>query len=44
MAELSPMMQNYLNTKSQYKDCMLFYRLGDFYEMFLMMQLLHQEN
>jgi len=27
-------MQNYLNTKSQYKDCMLFYRLGDFYEMF----------
>ena len=28
------MMQNYLNTKSQYKDCMLFYRLGDFYEMF----------
>ena len=34
MAELSPMMQNYLNTKSQYKDCMLFYRLGDFYEMF----------
>ncbi len=34
MAELSPMMQNYLNTKEQYKDCMLFYRLGDFYEMF----------
>lgn len=34
MAELSPMMQNYLNTKNQYKDCMLFYRLGDFYEMF----------
>ncbi len=35
MAEqLSPMMQNYLATKEQYKDCMLFYRLGDFYEMF----------
>ena len=34
MAELSPMMQSYLNTKEQYKDCMLFYRLGDFYEMF----------
>ena len=34
MAELSPMMQSYLATKEQYKDCMLFYRLGDFYEMF----------
>ena len=34
MAELSPMMQNYLNTKEQYKDSILFYRLGDFYEMF----------
>ena len=34
MAEISPMMQNYLNTKAQYKDCILFYRLGDFYEMF----------
>ena len=34
MAELSPMMQSYLETKEQYKDCMLFYRLGDFYEMF----------
>lgn len=34
MAEVSPMMQNYLKTKEQYKDCLLFYRLGDFYEMF----------
>ena len=35
MAEdFSPMMQNYLQTKEQYKDCLLFYRLGDFYEMF----------
>ena len=34
MAQLSPMMQQYLNTKEQYKDCILFYRLGDFYEMF----------
>lgn len=34
MAELSPMMQNYMQTKEQYKDCILFYRLGDFYEMF----------
>ena len=32
--EFSPMMQNYLQTKEQYKDCLLFYRLGDFYEMF----------
>ena len=30
----SPMMQNYLETKEKYKDCILFYRLGDFYEMF----------
>lgn len=34
MAEMTPMMQKYLETKSQYKDCILFYRLGDFYEMF----------
>ncbi len=34
MAEYSPMMQRYLETKEQYKDCILFYRLGDFYEMF----------
>ena len=32
--EYSPMMQSYLATKEQYKDCILFYRLGDFYEMF----------
>ncbi len=32
--DLTPMMQNYLQTKDQYKDCILFYRLGDFYEMF----------
>ena len=34
MAELTPMMQQYMETKNQYKDCILFYRLGDFYEMF----------
>ena len=34
MAEYSPMMQHYLDTKNEYKDCILFYRLGDFYEMF----------
>ena len=34
MAEYSPMMQHYLSTKEKYKDCILFYRLGDFYEMF----------
>ena len=32
--EFSPMMQKYLETKEEYKDCILFYRLGDFYEMF----------
>ncbi len=32
--KFSPMMQRYLETKEQYKDCILFYRLGDFYEMF----------
>ena len=31
---LSPMMQHYLQTKEKYKDALLFYRLGDFYEMF----------
>lgn len=32
--QYSPMMQKYLETKEEYKDCILFYRLGDFYEMF----------
>ena len=32
--KLTPMMQQYMNTKNEYKDCILFYRLGDFYEMF----------
>ena len=31
---LSPMMQHYLEVKEQHKDCVVFYRLGDFYEMF----------
>ncbi len=31
---LTPMMQQYLKIKEQYKDCILFFRLGDFYEMF----------
>lgn len=34
VGQLSPMMQKYMETKEQYKDCILFYRLGDFYEMF----------
>ena len=34
MAGLSPMMTQYVETKKQYPDCILFYRLGDFYEMF----------
>ncbi len=31
---MTPMMQQYCKTKEEYKDCILFYRLGDFYEMF----------
>lgn len=34
VAELTPMMQQYMETKKDYQDCILFYRLGDFYEMF----------
>jgi DNA mismatch repair protein MutS len=34
MASVTPMMQQYLDIKEQYKDCILFFRLGDFYEMF----------
>jgi len=34
MDKLTPMMQQYLEIKKQYKDCILFFRLGDFYEMF----------
>lgn len=34
MAGMTPMMLQYMETKKQYKDCILFYRLGDFYEMF----------
>ncbi|HHW30515.1 MAG TPA: DNA mismatch repair protein MutS [Clostridiaceae bacterium] len=34
MSTLTPMMQQYIEIKSKYKDCILFFRLGDFYEMF----------
>lgn len=34
MAKVTPMMQQYLKIKSEYQDCLLFFRLGDFYEMF----------
>lgn len=34
MSQLTPLMQQYVQIKEQYKDCILFYRLGDFYEMF----------
>ncbi|SEP88854.1 DNA mismatch repair protein MutS [Lachnospiraceae bacterium RM5] len=34
MEQLSPMMRQYVETKKKYNDCILFYRLGDFYEMF----------
>jgi len=32
--KFTPMMQQYIETKNQYKDCLLFFRLGDFYELF----------
>ena len=35
MAELTPMMRQYLQMKQAHPDCILFFRLGDFYEMFL---------
>ncbi len=34
MAQMTPMMQQYMSMKAQYPDCLLFFRLGDFYEMF----------
>ena len=34
MAEMTPMMRQYLEIKEQNKDAILFFRLGDFYEMF----------
>ena len=34
MAELSPMMQQYMRVKQEHEDQILFYRIGDFYEMF----------
>ena len=34
MAEFTPMMKQYFEIKDKYTDCIVFYRLGDFYEMF----------
>ncbi|HCX3780309.1 TPA: DNA mismatch repair protein MutS [Staphylococcus aureus] len=34
MSNVTPMMKQYLKIKSEYQDCLLFFRLGDFYEMF----------
>ena len=34
MTKLTPMMKQYMEIKEEHKDCILFYRLGDFYEMF----------
>ena len=34
MAKITPMMQQYFEIKENYKRCLLFFRLGDFYEMF----------
>lgn len=33
-SKLSPMMKQYMETKDKYEDVILFYRIGDFYEMF----------
>ena len=44
MAEFSPMMKHYLEVKEEYNDCIIFYRLGDFYEMFFEDAKQHQEN
>ncbi|EPS47945.1 DNA mismatch repair protein MutS [Clostridium botulinum CFSAN002369] len=41
---LTPMMRQYLEVKESCKDCILFFRLGDFYEMFLRMLKLPQKN
>ena len=38
MSTLTPMMKQYMEIKEQYKDCILFYRLGDFMRCFLKMQ------
>lgn len=42
--ELTPMMQQYLDFKNQYRDELLFYRSGDFYELFLRTPKLPQGN
>ena len=34
MGKITPMMEQYLEIKKNYKHCLLFFRLGDFYEMF----------
>ncbi len=44
VTNLSPMMQQYVTTKEAYKDCILFFRLGDFYEMFLKTRCWSQKN
>lgn len=38
MASYTPMIQQYLKIKAEHQDAFLFFRLGDFYEMFLKMQ------
>lgn len=43
-SELSPMMKQYMEIKDNYPEELLFYRLGDFYELFLKMVLLLQES
>lgn len=42
--ELTPMMKQYMQTKEEYKDCILFYRLGDFMKCSLTMLSQHQKS
>ena len=44
MAKLTPMMEQYFEIKNKYKYCILFYRLGDFYEIFMTMLWWRQRN
>mgnify|MGYP002579760381 CR=1 FL=1 len=44
MAKLTPMMEQYFQIKNKYKDCILFYRLGDSMKCFMRMRLPRQES
>lgn len=42
--QYTPMIMQYIEIKKKHPEILIFFRLGDFYELFLMMQMLHQEN